>query len=265
MSKQRPREAEFLTLSHAASRSCDRDQIPGRSGLRSSNHAPSPTYYGQPNPPTHRPERADHWQAAASTDVRGLGRLGNGGTPPLGEPALFAGLHPRYSASLPKALALDRRRLCSQMQPPPPHPPPPPAPATAPAAASAHSHPALPPRGLSISQNCGVSRGQAFPPGVRTMPRRDLWDSLTSQCPGSLRGVTAGTHGRVWGASSQDPGAPRLALLPRIASAPPLGLGVLVEGWEAAPRVFQPCFLPQPRLGLLNQSPESPSSQFLPI
>ena len=177
LNEQRPREAEFLTLSHTASRSCDQaDQVSG---------APttplSPTYYGQPNPPTHRPERADHWQAATSTGVQWLGRLGNGGTPPLGEPALFAGLHPRYSASLPKALALDRWRLCSQMQPPPP-------PTTAPIAASAHSHPALPPRGLSISQNCGVSRGQAFPPGVRTMPRRDLWDSLTSRCPGSLRG-----------------------------------------------------------------------------
>ena len=121
MSKQRPREAEVLTLSHTASRSCDRDQIPDRLGLWCSNHTPLP-HLLWPTKPTYSPaERADHWQAAASTGVPGPGRLGNGGTPPLGEPTLFAGLHPRYSASLPKALALDRRRLCSQMQPPTSH------------------------------------------------------------------------------------------------------------------------------------------------
>lgn len=112
-----------------------------------------------------------------------------------------------------------------------------------PSVALAYSHPAPPPRGLSISQNCG-GQGASLSPGGRTMPRQDLWDSLTSQCPGSPRGVTAGTHGRVWGTSSQDPGVPCLALLPRIASAPPPELGVL-EGWEAAPGVPQPCFLPQ--------------------
>lgn len=122
----------------------------------------------------------------------------------------FCGPPPQVLSITPKSPGLGQAAPLQPDATPPPH--------TAPAAASAYSHPAPPPRGLSISQKCGVSRGRAFPPGGRTMLRRDLWDSLTSRCPGSLRGVTAVTHGRVWVASSQDPGAPCLALLPRIAT-----------------------------------------------
>lgn len=115
----------------------------------------------------------------------------------------------------------------------------------------------------------GQGGGEPFPPGDgggRTTLRLDAWDSLISQCPGGPCGVTSGTQRRVWGAGSQDPGAPSLALLPGIAAAPaPRAGGLGRGGRQAAPRVSQLCFLPLPPLWLLNQSPGTLASQLVPI
>lgn len=76
---------------------------------------------------------------------------------------------------------------------------------------------------LSLAVNSWVWEQANLSLGGRMTPRLvDVWNSLFSQGPGSLRGVTPRTDGRFSDAGSQERGAPSLALLPPfgITSAP---------------------------------------------
>lgn len=106
-----------------------------------SNHTSLP-HLLWPTKPTYSPaERADHWQAAASTGVPGPGRLGNGALHPLGNQPFLRASTPEYSSITPKSPGLGQAAPLQPDATPTSH---------RSAAASAYSPSPLLPGGLSV-------------------------------------------------------------------------------------------------------------------